>query len=58
MLNDYYKYAAAVNANGEPFTAEPLLMALLLSQHKMIDWLREFISKYKSLKIEIKESKQ
>ncbi len=58
MLNDCYKYAAAINANGEPFPAEPLLMALLLSQHKMIDWLREFISKYKSLKIEIKESKQ
>ena len=54
MLNDCYKYAAAINANGEPFPAEPLLMALLLSQHKMIDWLREFISKYKSLKIEIK----
>ncbi|MDQ3971269.1 MAG: hypothetical protein M3227_06240 [Thermoproteota archaeon] len=58
MLNDCYKYAAAINANGEPFPAEPLLMALLLSQHRMIDWLREFISKYKSLKIEIKESKQ
>ena len=58
MLNDCYKYAAAINANGEPFPAEPLLMALLLSQHKMIDWLREFISKYKSLKIEIKESKR
>jgi hypothetical protein len=37
MLNDCYKYAAAINANGEPFPAEPLLMALLLSQHKMID---------------------
>jgi hypothetical protein len=58
MLNDCYKYAAAINANGEPFAAEPLLMTLLLSQHKMIDWLREFISKYKSLKIEIKESNQ
>jgi hypothetical protein len=37
MLNDCYKYAAAINANGEPFHPEPLLMALLLSQHKMID---------------------
>jgi hypothetical protein len=34
--NDCYKYAAAINAKGEPFPAEPLLMALLLSQHKMI----------------------
>ena len=39
MLNDCYKYAAVINANGEPFPTEPLLMALLLSQHKMIDWL-------------------
>jgi hypothetical protein len=37
MLNDCYKYAAAINAKGEPFLAEPLIMALLLSQHKMID---------------------
>ena len=58
MLNDCYKYAAAINAKGEPFPAEPLLMTLLLSQHKMIDWLTESISKHKSLKIEVKESKQ
>ena len=35
-----------------------LLMTLLLSQHKMIDWLIESISKHKSLKIKVKESKQ
>ena len=58
MLNNCYKYAAAINAKGEPFPAEPLLMTLLLSQHKMIDWLIESISKHKSLKIEVKESKQ
>jgi hypothetical protein len=46
MLNDCYKYAAAINAKGEPFPAEPLLMTLLLSQHKMIDWLIKQISKY------------
>ena len=39
MLNDCYKYATAVNAKGEPFPSEPLIMTLLLSQHKMIDWL-------------------
>jgi hypothetical protein len=34
MLNDYYKYAAAaINAKGEPFPTEPLIIALLLSQH-------------------------
>ena len=47
MLNECYKYVAAINAKGEPFPAEPLIMALLLSQHKMIDWLTKQISKYK-----------
>jgi hypothetical protein len=48
MLNDCYKYAAAINAKGHPFPAEPLIMALLLSQHKMIDWLTKQISKHES----------
>jgi hypothetical protein len=49
MLNDCYKYAAAINAKGQPFPAEPLIMALLLSQHKMMDWLTaKQISKYES----------
>jgi hypothetical protein len=39
MLNECYKYSVAVNAKGEPFPDEFLLMALLLSQQKMIDWL-------------------
>jgi hypothetical protein len=46
MLNDYYNYAAVINATGEPFPTEPLIMALLLSQHKMIDWLTKQISKF------------
>ncbi len=61
MLNDCYKYAAAINAKGEPFPAEPLLMALLLSQHKMIHWLTKQFSEYKSLhnnKKEVEESKE
>jgi hypothetical protein len=41
MLNDCYKYAAAINAKGEPFPVESLNMALLLSQRKMIDWLKK-----------------
>jgi hypothetical protein len=48
MLNDCYNYAAAINAKGQPFPAEPLIMALLLSQHKMNDWLSKQISKYES----------
>jgi hypothetical protein len=31
---------------------------LLLSQHKMIDWLTESISKHKSLNKQVKEAKQ
>jgi hypothetical protein len=46
MLNDCYNYAAAINAKGQPFPAEQLIIALLLSQHKMIDWLTKQISKY------------
>jgi len=44
MLNDCYKYASAVNAKGSPFPSEPLIMALLFSQHKIIEWLTEKIS--------------
>jgi hypothetical protein len=61
MLNDCYKYAAAINAKGKPFPAEPLIMALMLSQHKMIDWLTKQISKHESLdnnNKEVKQSKQ
>jgi hypothetical protein len=39
MLSDCYRYSKAVNAKGEPFPAESLLMALIFSQHKMISWL-------------------
>jgi len=39
MLNDCYKYSKAINAKGVPFTTEPVIMALLFSQHKLIEWL-------------------
>ena len=45
MLNECYKYSIAINTKGEPFPAESLLMALLLSQQKMIDWLMYQTSK-------------
>jgi hypothetical protein len=48
MLNDCYKYATAINVKGEPFPADPLIMSLLLSQHKMIEWLGKLISLTKS----------
>jgi hypothetical protein len=47
MLNDCYRYAKAINAKGQPFPAEPVIRALLFSQHKMIEWLEGQISKPK-----------
>jgi hypothetical protein len=43
MLEKCQKYALAINAKGKPFPTEPLIMALLLEQHKMIDWLQNKI---------------
>jgi hypothetical protein len=39
MLNNCYRYATAINTKIQPFPTEPLIMALLSSQHKMINWL-------------------
>jgi hypothetical protein len=50
MLNDCEKYALAINAKETPFLTEPLIMALLITQHKMISWLSEQVSKYKERK--------
>jgi len=47
MLKDCYKYAKAIIAKAQPFPSEPVIMALLFSQHKMIEWLEEQISKPK-----------
>jgi hypothetical protein len=43
MLEKYHKYALTINAKGKPFPTEPLIMALLLEQHKMIKWLQNKI---------------
>lgn len=45
MLNECFRHAAAVNAKGELFPTESLLMALVLSQQKMIDWLVSVVEK-------------
>jgi hypothetical protein len=39
MIEKCYAHAAAINAKGEPFPNEALLMTLVLSQYKMINWL-------------------
>ena len=46
MLNECQKYALAINAKETPFSTEPLIVALLLIQHKMISWLAEQVSKH------------
>ena len=45
MLDDCYRYAAAVNAKGEPFPTEALLMALIFHQQQIIDWLVNKVQK-------------
>jgi hypothetical protein len=41
MLEKCHKYSIAINAKGRPFPTEPLILALLLEQHKMIGWLQK-----------------
>jgi hypothetical protein len=43
MLNQCYKYLRAINAKGEAFPTESIMMALILSQQQMIDFLLEKI---------------
>lgn len=39
MLNECYQYQEAINARGQPFPSEALLMSLVFTQRKMIDLL-------------------
>lgn len=39
MMDKCYAHAAAINAKGEPFPNEAMLMSLVFSQYKMINWL-------------------
>lgn len=39
MMDKCYAHAAAINAKGEPFPNEALLMSLVFSQYNMINWL-------------------
>ena len=49
MLDECYAYAAAINAKGEPFPAEALLMALVLAQHKAIGTLLKAVKRHERL---------
>lgn len=39
MIQDCYKYINAINIKGENYSTESLLMSLVLSQQKMIEFL-------------------
>lgn len=39
MLDKCYSYGRTINAKSEPFPNEALLMSLVFSQYKMINWL-------------------
>jgi hypothetical protein len=45
LLKDCYKYSVAINSNTEthPFPSESLIMALLLTQHKLINHLKSMV---------------
>lgn len=46
LLNDCYKYSVAMNSQAQthPFPTESLIMALLLTQQKLIKYLKSIIS--------------
>jgi len=53
MLNDCYKCSKAINAKTRPFPTKPLIMALLLSQHKLIEWLEEQFKNKQKVRVKL-----
>ena len=47
MLRLCYRYVESINAKGEPFPEEAVIMTLLFKQHLMIKELRQAIEKLK-----------
>ena len=47
----------AINAKGQPFPTEPLIMALLLSQHKLIDWITKQVLTMEIRKVQVSDLK-
>jgi hypothetical protein len=39
-IRKLYDYSTAMNAKAEPFPSEPVIMALLLEEHRLIEWLK------------------
>lgn len=57
MLRLCYRYAEAINAKGEPFPEEAVIMTLLFKQHLIIKELKQAIEKLMSER-EKKEEKE
>jgi hypothetical protein len=58
MLRLCYRYAEAINAKGEPFPEEVVVMTLLFKQHLVIKELKQAIEKLRSEREKKKEEKQ
>jgi hypothetical protein len=48
MLRLCYRYAEAINAKGEPFPEEAVIMTLLFKQHLIIKELKQAIEKLRN----------
>jgi hypothetical protein len=58
MLKLCYRYAEAINAKGEPFPEEVVIMTLLFKQHLIIKELRQAMEKLRNEEEEKEEKKQ
>lgn len=57
MLRLCYRYAEAINAKGEPFPEEAVIMTLLFKQHLIIKEMKRAIEKLRNEKKEEKQRK-
>lgn len=48
MLRLCYRYAEAINAKGEPFPEEAVIMTLLFKQHLIIKELKHVVEKLRN----------
>jgi hypothetical protein len=58
MLRLCYRYAEAINAKGEPFPEEVVIMTLLFKQHLIIKELKQAMEKLRNEEDEKKEEKK
>ncbi|MDQ3884616.1 MAG: hypothetical protein M3239_04140 [Thermoproteota archaeon] len=58
MLKLCYRYAEAINAKGEPFPEEVVIMTLLFKQHLIIKELKQAMEKLRNEEEEKEEKKQ